>query len=83
MCIRDSTDTGPKKLQEHTTAQLRLLRGDLRCELNGQEARLSTGETFVSNIEEAISIKVSVAVEESATNKREQIKSEVKLFMKI
>ena len=51
MCIRDRDKTEAlfeaiqKQLQEHTTAELGLLRGDLselHSDLNGQEVRLST-----------------------------------------
>ena len=57
--------------------------GDLCSELNGQEVRLSTVEKSVSNIEETISVKVSVSVEKSVADIREHIKSEVKQFIKI
>ena len=43
-----------KQMQEHTTAELGLLRGDLselHGNLNNQEIRLSTEEKPVSNIE--------------------------------
>ena len=65
-------------MQEHATAELSLLHGDLRGEMNRQETRLCVVEKSVSDTEEAISINVglSVAVEESVANTREQIISE-------
>ena len=74
-----------KQLQEHTTAELGLLHGDLGelcCDLNGQEVRLSTVKKSVSNIEQTMSEKIS-AVEDSIATIKEQIKSEVEQFLSL
>ena len=89
-------ETMQKQLQEHTTAELGLLRGDvgeLRGELNNQITRISDVEESMSNkiakveksvltVEEVMSTKIS-AVENSMANIREQIKIEVEQCMKI
>ena len=71
-----------KQMEEHTTAELGLLRGDvgeLRGELNNQITRISDVEESMSNkiakveksiltVEESMSTKISV-IEESVSNK--------------
>ena len=74
MCIRDryrdvnsAATWDVYKRQEHTTAELGLLQGDLGelyGDHNGHKVRLSKVENSVSIIEEAMSTKIS-AVEES------------------
>ena len=56
---------------------------NLREDLNVQEVRLCTVECSVSGIDESVSIKVSVAVQESVANVNKKIKNEVEQLMKI
>ena len=86
MCIRDRREAGDikaliheqKQMQEHTTAELGFLRGDvgeLPGELNNQIIR-------ISDVKESMSTKI-YAVENSMAKIRGQIKSEIEHFIKI
>ena len=74
-----------KQIQEHTTAEFGLLRG----ELNNQITRISVVEEFKSNkiaeVEKSVTSMekgMPTKIEDSIANIKDQIMSEVKQFMK-
>ena len=78
-----------KQLQEHSTAELGILRGELNKQVTKisevQESmtlKIAEVEKSVLTVEEVMSTKIS-AVENSMANIREQIKIEVEQCMKI